>query len=159
MARALAWHARGRRFDPDTLHSTGVRQIFEQYTGFLFPETLSTTGQKILDCASPFTQADWRTSIKFFGKATRKSNYRKPLMGGTGCLIGIIALYLRDHVMSHIYTHLRQVIELAWLAGFRVSEVVASLRKSIYSKYLFTESPTSYVLVTLFFAINTPILV
>ena len=23
LARALAWHARGRRFDPDTLHTTG----------------------------------------------------------------------------------------------------------------------------------------
>ena len=25
LARALAWHARGRRFDPDTLHSIQIR--------------------------------------------------------------------------------------------------------------------------------------
>ncbi len=24
LARALAWHARGRRFDPDTLHRAGT---------------------------------------------------------------------------------------------------------------------------------------
>ena len=29
LARALAWHARGRRFDPDTLHNTGVHQVTE----------------------------------------------------------------------------------------------------------------------------------
>jgi hypothetical protein len=27
LARALAWHARGRRFDPDTLHSLTKRPI------------------------------------------------------------------------------------------------------------------------------------
>ena len=26
MARALAWHARGRRFDPDTLHKSNPAQ-------------------------------------------------------------------------------------------------------------------------------------
>jgi hypothetical protein len=26
LARALAWHARGRRFDPDTLHALKVPQ-------------------------------------------------------------------------------------------------------------------------------------
>ena len=30
LARALAWHARGRRFDPDTLHHC------PQYCGLLF---------------------------------------------------------------------------------------------------------------------------
>ena len=28
MARALAWHARGRRFDPDTLHTANKKATF-----------------------------------------------------------------------------------------------------------------------------------
>ena len=28
LARALAWHARGRRFDPDTLHQGSLRAFF-----------------------------------------------------------------------------------------------------------------------------------
>lgn len=33
LARALAWHARGRRFDPDTLH---VKEKTKKFSPFLF---------------------------------------------------------------------------------------------------------------------------
>ncbi len=33
LARALAWHARGRRFDPDTLHFSDKTRI---YSGFFY---------------------------------------------------------------------------------------------------------------------------
>ena len=34
MARALAWHARGRRFDPDTLHEGSQKWVFSFFMTF-----------------------------------------------------------------------------------------------------------------------------
>ena len=31
LARALAWHARGHRFDPDILHLSGITHIYSVY--------------------------------------------------------------------------------------------------------------------------------
>jgi hypothetical protein len=38
LARALAWHARGHRFESGILHRTGQRQIFEELSGFLLTQ-------------------------------------------------------------------------------------------------------------------------
>ena len=43
LARALAWQARGHRFDSGILHPTGYFQFFREYPVFIFAETLIST--------------------------------------------------------------------------------------------------------------------
>ena len=50
MARALAWHARGRRFDPDTLHNPITKSSLTISGAFPFsvvPDNLHKSGHKL----------------------------------------------------------------------------------------------------------------
>ena len=50
LARALAWHARGRRFDPDTLH-----EAVEFSTAFLFNAPAGVDSNKLHKAAEFFS--------------------------------------------------------------------------------------------------------
>jgi hypothetical protein len=69
--RALEWHSRGRRFDPDRLHQIFAEQKFgaPSLVEGLLPLSTSTRGEPPLAHGEPLTKGiicsrvEWRSSV------------------------------------------------------------------------------------------------
>ena len=98
MARALAWHARGRRFDPDTLHD---HRCAEKLTGFLLAQPyVSTRSQKNLSS---------KKGVRHL--VIEERNFEKSrtlylfLAAHVHCItiIGAVVLIMPDYCCSNLY--------------------------------------------------------
>ena len=52
MARALAWHARGHRFDPDILHHSARKEIFDILTHKTVSKDISHTTERLKEISN-----------------------------------------------------------------------------------------------------------